>query len=1098
MNFIYQIRHKYLGISIIVMFLFGLTDNIYSANAERLQFELVRGVDPAYIVLARGEHPGVMAAAKDLQRDITKITGVTPNIVHSLNETTDRCVVIGSADCPEGKTLLASVGVSVEELEGKWELFKYEVLNDVGGKDQVLAIAGSNLRGTIFGIYDFEQKHMGVDPLWFWADNEPPHRGELVFDSSVNFKSLKEPTWKYRGWTTNDHPQLIEWMHTLLVQRARYGRYMFVIHPEVFDRFHEAALRLKMNMFTWYFVDVDWKPDWEQLRRTVDRGLFITQHQMEGLGADAGFWDHYWDNHNPEGKPDVFSYLKHPESFREFWSHYVKRLVEFSPHVVWELNLRGWADAPYTELTLPDGGTEKQRAEILTSAIAAQAQLVRELDTNPDLQMMTTLYAEVGRYYDSAWVSVPPEVTTGFSDVGMSGMSYSKKFWTEERDPNRKYGQYFHTQYFGGGPQIAKCTPIEAYLKVNMDAMYERGDTQHMLLAMNELRSQQLEIRGIAEMLWDYPSFDPREYLLRYCREEFGEEAAPKVAALYDAYYKKYPHTIRNDGFKTIPSYYKVMEPLFTIIANLLHIEAGNTDGLVMNYQYDRKIYEQGINDLGEVLEQALTLRPTIPENRRYFFEYEFIDAIRLIRGIYKLGIATDDAIACLAKGDNRSALAALNDARPLTLELYDAFKNQISTDKWRYWYRSSTNKDFYLLYNLYQKARLKLETETMNVVYDIEPQRRPFRGNVVMHDPAKVGDAVYGAQAERINNNVWNGSMHSFEFVPLEGVFQIIGVQSIAGKGKWVELGTDYEKNYSFTLKGKSKVYVAYQHGSTPEWILNEGFYPTGKTLKVGYWGWPYRYQNRPSDTTYDFEVYAKEYPAGNVVLGRNKGIDGGLPYIVLIKPSTLIFENFRDTEFNSHPEEWIISENGGSVKVVDIPDYDGDLRPSIFDLTTVPRYTPLDLRGLKMESTSGSVEASIAEYEFKEPATNDFTIDIRLKAGQENSETGFALLTSEGKHAIEVMLTDKGEISILKSDGDRSIVSPYTADRWYNLKLTVSPNKGEAKIEVQDDQLNVNSSGLLKINTGVKPVNRIKLIHSRDTEDSWIVYNAINAYLN
>jgi len=37
---------------------------------------------------------------------------------------------------------------------------------------------------------------------------------------------------------------------------------------------------------------------------------------------------------------------------------------------------------------------------------------------------------------------------------------------------------------------------------VNIDAMYQRGDTQHMLLEMNELRSQQIEIRGIAEMLW--------------------------------------------------------------------------------------------------------------------------------------------------------------------------------------------------------------------------------------------------------------------------------------------------------------------------------------------------------------------------------------------------------------------------------------------------------------------------------------------------------------------------------------------------------------------------------------------------------------------
>ena len=360
-----------------------------------------------------------------------------------------------------------------------------------------------------------------------------------------------------------------------------------------------------MNMFTWYFIDIDWQPDRERLQAAVDRGLFITQHQMEGVGADTGFWDNYWAQHNPTGKPQEFSYRLHPEAFREFWSYYVKRWAEFSPQVVWEVNLRGWADGPFEEPSLPDGGTPQQRAEIITQALADQARVVRQLDPNPALEMMTTLYAEVGKFYDEGWLKVPREVTTGFSDAGMSGMSYSKKFWTEPRDPQRRYGQYFHTQYFGGGPQIAKCTPIETYIKVNMDAMFQRGDTEHMLLAMNHLRHQQLEIRGIAEMLWDYPAFQPREYLARYCRDEFGAAAAPQVAALYDAYYEKHPHVMKNDGFKTYAFYHKVMEPMFTIIGNLQNIDVGTRDGFALNYDYQRETYERGIRELGEVLGQA-------------------------------------------------------------------------------------------------------------------------------------------------------------------------------------------------------------------------------------------------------------------------------------------------------------------------------------------------------------------------------------------------------------------------------------------------------------------------------------------------------------
>ena len=138
-------------------------------------------------------------------------------------------------------------GVGTADLAGKWEIFKYRVVRARSGH-RVLAIAGSNFRGTIYGIYDFEQRHLGVNPLWFWADQEPPTRGELLFDSRIDYGPVKEPTWKYRGWTLNDHPQLIEWMQSGIVQRTRYARYMFGLHPEVIERLIEAALRLRMNI----------------------------------------------------------------------------------------------------------------------------------------------------------------------------------------------------------------------------------------------------------------------------------------------------------------------------------------------------------------------------------------------------------------------------------------------------------------------------------------------------------------------------------------------------------------------------------------------------------------------------------------------------------------------------------------------------------------------------------------------------------------------------------------------------------------------------------------------------------------------------------
>ncbi|MFA7174897.1 MAG: glycosyl hydrolase 115 family protein [Kiritimatiellia bacterium] len=1055
------------------------------SEANRPVIEVVKGVKPAYIVLAKSEHKGALAAAKNLQRDITKITGVTPNIVHALNETWGKCIVIGSADCPAGAALLTSVGVSTDDLKGKWEIYKYRVLNNVGGKDQVLAIAGSNVRGTIFGIYDFEQKHLGVDPFWFWADHEPATQGELIFDNRIDFGPTKEPTWKYRGWTLNDHPQFMEWLQSGIVQRARYSRYMFAIHPEVFERLWEAALRLKMNMVSWYFIDIDWHPDYEQLKAAVDRGLFITQHQMEGVGANTAFWDDYWDNHNPDGKPKIFSYLEHPETFHEFWSYYIKRWSEFSPQVVWEINLRGRADGVYSDKSLPDGGTEQQRSEIITKALANMVALVRKIDPNPDLEMMTSLYSELGKNYDKGWLTVPEGVTAGFCDAGMHGMSYSKKFWTEPRDPKRRYGQYFHTQYFGGGPQFAKCTPIETYLKVNMDAMFERGDTQHMLLAMNELRHQQLEIRGIAEMLWDYPGFDPREYLQRYCREEFGESVAPKVAALYDAYYEKYPHTTRNDGNKTIPNYVKVMEPFFTVVANLLNIGNNNRDGFKLAYQFNREMYEQGIRDLGEVLDQALALRSSIPENRCYFFDYEFVDAIRIIRGVYKLSIATQDAIDLLANGDRAGALAALLDARPLTEELVAAFRNECGTEKWKYWFRSGTNEDFYQMYNLYQKARLKLETESMDFVTEIEPQRHPYFGNVVMHDPAQIGDAVYGSQAERLSASLYNGSRHSLTAFPLKGTFHIAGSR-FAYSG-WKNVSSDYTSDhglsYRFTLQGRATVYVAKPKANKLDWLEADEFAATSESLTVGNWNWPFRYRNRPPNYKTDYELFAKTFQAGEIKLGPNAEDPRQLPYVVFVRPELLVFENFRSDTFGDPPAAWSCK---GRAVVVDVPDYDAEIRPSVFDLSTVPRYQPLDLRGLKLEAGASALLA------FPVTATNALVLHARVKAGQTDQTATLMLVDKNETPIVTVSLNNAGKIL-----ANNKNIADYATERWYMLTVRVAPTRKTFTLTVQNDTLETATSGEIKLPENARLMSEaFRAAHEGNQRKSWFIINAVTAW--
>ena len=112
--------------------------------------------------------------------------------------------MLASLDRPESAALLEKLAPGFGDgLKGKWEAYRVE---NVGSR---LIIAGSDERGTMFGLYAFIEQYLGVDPLYFWASRPPQPRATLAWDS-VELGS-GEPTFRYRGWFINDEDLLTEW-----------------------------------------------------------------------------------------------------------------------------------------------------------------------------------------------------------------------------------------------------------------------------------------------------------------------------------------------------------------------------------------------------------------------------------------------------------------------------------------------------------------------------------------------------------------------------------------------------------------------------------------------------------------------------------------------------------------------------------------------------------------------------------------------------------------------------------------------------------------------------------------------------------------------
>ncbi len=143
-------------------------------------FAIVQGGAAAAMLADTNDFAGVLRAARDLQTDIRHVTGREPVFASDQKNSGARTILIGTiGKSPLIDRLVSEHKIDVSSIVGKWETFLIQVVpNPLPGVESGLVIAGSDKRGTIFGIYDLSEQ-IGVSP-WYWWDNVAvKHKGEI-------------------------------------------------------------------------------------------------------------------------------------------------------------------------------------------------------------------------------------------------------------------------------------------------------------------------------------------------------------------------------------------------------------------------------------------------------------------------------------------------------------------------------------------------------------------------------------------------------------------------------------------------------------------------------------------------------------------------------------------------------------------------------------------------------------------------------------------------------------------------------------------------------------------------------------------------------
>lgn len=207
----------------------------------------------ATILYAADDFAGIEVAVNSLVDDLDQILGsrlphasvTTQNVSQALEAVdSNLAIIVGSLSQSFLIQDLAAEGkLNAADIQGKWETFQTVVVTDpLPGLDNALVIAGSDMRGAMYGVYTLCEQ-AGQSPFWYWTDTPAQEHEEIYILPKQTLHG--PPSIKYRGLFINDEaPSLTTWWS------QRNGKKHHPLDAAFYTHVFDLLLRLKAN-FMW-------------------------------------------------------------------------------------------------------------------------------------------------------------------------------------------------------------------------------------------------------------------------------------------------------------------------------------------------------------------------------------------------------------------------------------------------------------------------------------------------------------------------------------------------------------------------------------------------------------------------------------------------------------------------------------------------------------------------------------------------------------------------------------------------------------------------------------------------------------------------------
>lgn len=525
---------KFILLSIFVLFsvfAFSQPEKVIDFQKNDDVFPLVEEAKSVSFLIDPSEDKGILRAIQDLQSDVEKVTGITPETIHMADA--PEMLVIGSIENSRWIKRLWEAGkLNGADLAGKREKYIITTVRDpFPGVREALIIAGSDKRGTIYGIYELSEQ-IGVSPWYYWAD-VPVERRENIYIKRGTYTD-GEPAVRYRGIFLNDEaPALSGWAH------HTFGGFNHRFYEKVF----ELILRLKGN-FLWpaMWGNAFYDDDPENGALADEMGIVIGTSHHEPLGRAHDEWRRYGSG--------AWNYQANAPVLRDFWKGGMERMKDFETIVT--VGMRGDGDEPLSE---------ESNIALLEEIIADQRKIISDVtgEKAERTPQVWALYKEVQDYYDKG-MRVPDDITLLLCDDNWGNVRKLPHPDAPERAGG--YGMYYHFDYVGG-PRNYKWINVTQVQRLweQMNLTYSHGVDRIWVVNVGDLKPMEYPISFFLDMAWDPTRFTASNLLRHtenWCAQQFGEKYAAEAARLinlYTKYNRRVTPELLNDTIYSLENY---------------------------------------------------------------------------------------------------------------------------------------------------------------------------------------------------------------------------------------------------------------------------------------------------------------------------------------------------------------------------------------------------------------------------------------------------------------------------------------------------------------------------------------------------------------